>query len=113
MNLLLNAIYFTPEGGSIFIKTEQEDTPREQEGDGCPRRVRLSVRDTGAGIPGDLIDRIFDPFLTTKPVGEGTGLGLTICHRIVKEHRGAIDVQSEPGKGATFTITMPSIECRE
>jgi signal transduction histidine kinase len=79
----------------------------------CPSRIRLSVRDTGAGIPGDLIDKIFDPFFTTKPVGEGTGLGLTICHKIVEEHGGTIDVESEPEKGATFIITLPSIMCRE
>ena len=113
MNLLLNAIYFTPEGGSIFIKTDQDDAAQGPGLAECPNRVRLSVRDTGAGIPGDLIDKIFDPFFTTKPVGEGTGLGLTICHKIVEEHGGAIDVQSEPGRGATFTITLPSIECRE
>jgi two-component system NtrC family sensor kinase len=113
MNLLLNAIYFTPEGGSIFIKTDQDDAAQGPGLAGCPNRVRLSVRDTGAGIPGDLIAKIFDPFFTTKPVGEGTGLGLTICHKIVEEHRGAIDVQSEPGRGATFTITLPAIECRE
>jgi signal transduction histidine kinase len=113
MNLLLNAIYFTPEGGSIFIKTDQDDAVQGPGLAGCPNRVRLSVRDTGAGIPGDLIAKIFDPFFTTKPVGEGTGLGLTICHKIVEEHRGAIDVQSEPGRGAMFTITLPAIECRE
>ncbi len=113
MNLLLNAIYFTPEGGGIFIETEQYDASREPGFTGCPRRVRLSVRDTGAGIPGDLIDKIFDPFFTTKPVGEGTGLGLTICHKIVEEHGGSIDVKSEPGKGAAFIISLPSITCRE
>jgi len=79
----------------------------------APGRIRLSVRDTGAGISADLIDKIFDPFFTTKPVGEGTGLGLTICHRIVEEHGGAIDVESEPGKGTTFTIRLPSVESRE
>jgi len=113
LNLLLNAIYFTPEGGSISIKTDADDAPQRPGLDACPRRVRLSVQDTGTGIPGELINKIFDPFFTTKPVGEGTGLGLTICHRIVEEHGGAIDVESEPGKGATFTITLPSIECRE
>ena len=88
--------------------------PRERRASGgCPHRVRLSVRDTGAGIPADLIDKIFDPFFTTKPVGEGTGLGLTISHKIVEEHGGSIDVKSEPGKGATFIITLPSIGCRE
>ncbi len=113
MNLLLNAIYFTPEGGSIFIETEQYDASREPGFTGCPRRVRLFIRDTGAGIPGDFIDKIFDPFFTTKPVGEGTGLGLTICHKIVEEHGGSIDVKSTPGKGAAFIISLPSITCRE
>jgi signal transduction histidine kinase len=113
MNLLLNAIYFTPEGGSIFIKTEPDNAPREDAVGACPNRIRLSVRDTGAGIPGDLVDKVFDPFVTTKPVGEGTGLGLTICHKIVEEHGGALEVESEPGKGATFIITLPSIGCRE
>jgi signal transduction histidine kinase len=113
MNLLLNAIYFTPEGGSIFIKTERDDGGEESRISNCPSRVRLSVSDTGAGIPEDLIDKIFDPFFTTRPVGEGTGLGLTISHRIVEEHGGAIDVESTPGKGTTFIITLPSITCRE
>lgn len=113
MNLLLNAIYFTPEGGSIFIKTDQDDAAQGPGLARCPNRVRLSVKDTGEGIPADLIDKIFDPFFTTKPVGEGTGLGLTICHKIVEEHRGAIDVQSEPGRGTTFTITLPSFACRK
>ncbi len=113
MNLLLNAVYFTPEGGSIFIKTEPDDASREPGCNACPARIRLSVRDTGAGIPADLIDKVFDPFFTTKPVGEGTGLGLTICHKIVEEHGGAIDVESEPGKGATFIITLPSVLCRD
>jgi len=114
MNLLLNAVYFTPEGGSIFISTEQDDNSvQETRFEGCPSRVRLSVADTGAGIPADLLDKVFDPFFTTKPVGEGTGLGLTICHRIVEEHGGVIDAESEPGKGARFIITLPSISCRE
>jgi two-component system NtrC family sensor kinase len=113
MNLLLNAIYFTPEGGSIFIKTEPDDFLEETRFPGCPHRVRLSVTDTGSGIPDDLIDRVFDPFFTTKPVGEGTGLGLTISHKIVEEHNGFIDVKSEPGKGASFIITLPSVMCRE
>ncbi len=102
MNLLLNAIYFTPEGGSISITTGL-DGP-ENAG-----WVRLDVRDTGIGIPADLRDKVFDPFFTTKPVGEGTGLGLTICHRIVEEHGGTIDVESEPGKGTTFIIKLPAI----
>ncbi len=113
MNLLLNAIYFTPEGGSISIRTAEDDPTREDGRVTCPSRIRLSVSDTGAGIPSDLLGKIFDPFFTTKPVGEGTGLGLTICHKIVEEHGGAIDVDSEPGNGATFIITLPSIMCRD
>ena len=63
----------------------------------------------GAGIPADVIEKVFDPFFTTKPVGDGTGLGLTICHRIVDEHGGTIDVKSEPGRGTTFVITLPAL----
>ncbi len=111
MNLLLNAIYFTPEGGTISIRTAQDDPAREDGRVVCPSRVRLSVSDTGEGIAPDILNKVFDPFFTTKPVGEGTGLGLTICHRIVEQHGGAIDVASEVGKGTTFTITLPSIEC--
>lgn len=113
MNLLLNAIYFTPEGGNIFIKTEPDDASQEQGVKDCRSRIRLSVRDTGSGIPSNLIDKIFDPFFTTKPIGEGTGLGLTICHKIVEEHSGTIYVESEPEKGATFIITLPTVLCRE
>ncbi len=112
MNLLLNAIYFTPEGGRIFIETDLDEVS-EAAVNICPSRVRLSVRDTGVGIPSDFIDKIFDPFFTTKPVGEGTGLGLTICYKIVEEHGGTIDVESEPQKGTTFIITLPSITCLE
>jgi signal transduction histidine kinase len=109
MNLLLNAIYFTPEGGSIFIKTEADDISNEDSLHGSARRIRISVGDTGAGIPGNIIDKIFDPFFTTKPVGEGTGLGLTISHKIVEEHLGTIYVKSEPGKGTRFIIELPAI----
>ncbi len=108
MNLLLNAIYFTPEGGSITIATEA-DAPVVRPGPAeCVRMVRLTVRDTGAGIAQEVSSKIFDPFFTTKPVGEGTGLGLTISHRIVEEHGGSIDVESASGKGTAFVITLPS-----
>jgi len=113
MNLLLNAIYFTPEGGSITIETRAERGPGESRLKGCEHRVRLSVSDTGRGIPEDVINKVFDPFFTTKPVGDGTGLGLTISHRIVEQHGGVIDVESKPGKGATFVIKLPSLTCKE
>lgn len=109
MNLLLNAICFTPEGGSIFIKTEAGTLSPEGSLHGSARKIRISVGDTGAGIPGNIIDKVFDPFFTTKPVGEGTGLGLTISHKIVEEHAGTIDVKSEPGKGTWFIIELPAL----
>lgn len=113
LNLLLNAIYFTPEGGCITITTRLDAGPADPRLQNCPLRVKVSIADTGSGIPADLIDRVFDPFFTTKPVGEGTGLGLTISHRIVEQHGGIIDVESEAGKGAAFIITLPSAACHD
>ena len=72
--------------------------------------LRLRVKDTGHGIPPHLLDRIFDPFFTTKDKGEGTGMGLSVVHGIVKAHGGVIDVQSELGKGSTFSVFLPVIE---
>jgi signal transduction histidine kinase len=69
--------------------------------------AEIIVRDTGAGISADIQARLFDPFFTTKDVGKGTGLGLSVCYGIIKNHRGAIDVQSQPGTGAMFTIQLP------
>jgi PAS domain S-box-containing protein len=72
--------------------------------------VRLTVRDTGPGIEPQFIDRIFDPYFTTKEADEGTGMGLSVVHGIVKSHGGAITVDSEPGKGATFQVFLPTIQ---
>ncbi|RWI50524.1 MAG: hypothetical protein EOR16_30145 [Mesorhizobium sp.] len=69
--------------------------------------VQIDVCDNGPGIPEDIIGKIFDPFFTTKPVGEGTGMGLSICYRIVENHGGTIAASSKPGKGTIFTITLP------
>ncbi len=72
--------------------------------------VQLEVRDTGGGIPAHLLDRIFEPYFTTKAVGEGTGLGLSVVHGIVKSHQGAVKVESAPGKGTSVTILLPCCE---
>ena len=96
MNLLVNAAQAIQEHGKITLRTRQEDD-----------NVRIEIADTGCGIPQEIINRIFDPFFTTKPVGTGTGLGLSITHGIIRKHNGRIDVSSEPGKGTTFSITIP------
>jgi two-component system NtrC family sensor kinase len=76
-------------------------------------QVRLQVADTGPGIPSEIQGRIFEPFFTTKPPGEGTGLGLSLCRSILEEHGGAIRVESSPGGGAKFIVTLPIGEPRE
>ena len=96
MNLLLNAGHAIGERGSIVVATGQE-------GD----MVWVEFRDTGNGIPADVLKRIFDPFFTTKPVGSGTGLGLSISYSIVNKHHGRIDVESVPGQGSAFRVWLP------
>jgi len=108
MNIIINSIYFTPERGSIVIKTEMDTNMHGKDLDKRTNTIKVSVTDTGSGIPNDILDKIFDPFFTTKLVGEGTGLGLAICHKIVKEHGGSIDVESEVGRETTFIIRLPA-----
>jgi histidine kinase len=72
--------------------------------------VMVTFRDTGCGIPEEIQTKIFDPFFTTKEVGKGTGLGLSISYGIVQDYGGRIEVESEPGRGSTFTITFPAVE---
>jgi signal transduction histidine kinase len=71
--------------------------------------IVVAVGDTGPGIPAEQVERIFNPFYTTKPVGQGTGLGLSISDGIVREHGGRIRVESKPGRGATFHVELPRV----
>jgi two-component system NtrC family sensor kinase len=95
-NLLVNAAQAIEGHGTITVTTQQVE-----------RQVVLTIADTGSGIPPEVMKRIFEPFFTTKPVGKGTGLGLTISYDMVRKNGGEISVESEPGKGTTFTITLP------
>jgi signal transduction histidine kinase/ActR/RegA family two-component response regulator len=113
MNLAVNARDAMSEGGSLFflldriqlLSSEHPPFPSMLPGEW----VRVRVRDTGEGIPPDVIPHIFEPFFTTKPVGEGTGLGLAQAYGIVKQHDGFIDVQSQVGEGTIFTIYLPAL----
>jgi signal transduction histidine kinase len=96
INLLINAAQATPREGKIFLSTWQE-------GD----EVVLEVRDTGEGMTPEVMARLFQPFFSTKPIGVGTGMGLAVVHGIVSAHGGRIQVESQPGKGSTFTIRLP------
>ena len=98
MNLLSNAIQAIPGEGEIHIGVE---VPLGTDS------VRIRIRDTGKGMEKDVMERIFEPFFTTKEVGVGTGLGLSISYGIIERHKGSIEVDSEPGKGTTFTILLP------
>jgi two-component system NtrC family sensor kinase len=96
LNLIINASDAMPEGGVITVETEAVDGT-----------ARARVRDTGCGIPRENQSKIFDAFFTTKGAARGAGLGLSITYGIVKRHKGRIDVESEPGRGACFTVTIP------
>ena len=113
INLCTNAAYAMREkGGSLDIDLNDFSVSASNEDpDGIKPGlyVKLTVRDTGTGIPGDIMDKIFDPFFTTKKLGEGTGLGLSVVHGIVKHSNGHITVESELGRGSTFTVYFPKI----
>lgn len=97
MNLLVNAAQAVSEnGGDVRIVSRV-----------LGESIEVAIKDTGCGIPGEHLSRIFDPFYTTKPVGEGTGLGLSISFGIVERHGGTIRVETNVGEGTTFTVTLP------
>lgn len=101
VNLIDNALDASAKGGRIIIESRKKFRN--------DYFVQIVVSDTGCGIPKESLGRIFDPFFTTKEVGKGTGLGLAVCYGIIKEHHGKIEVKSEAGKGAGFTITIPTV----
>jgi signal transduction histidine kinase/ActR/RegA family two-component response regulator len=112
MNLCTNAAHaMRRTGGSIFVELDTfsfsspEDAPDPTISPGL--YTRLSVRDTGEGIPPEAIEHIFDPFFTTKEAGEGTGLGLSVVHGIVASHGGTITVSSRSSQGSAFTVYLP------
>ncbi|UCG53049.1 MAG: HAMP domain-containing histidine kinase [Candidatus Latescibacterota bacterium] len=97
LNILTNANEAIHESGEVTISTSCQGG-----------NVRVSIRDTGVGIPEENRKKIFDPGFTTKGVGVGTGLGLAICYQIIKDHDGDINVDSEVGKGSVFTVVLPT-----
>jgi PAS domain S-box-containing protein len=115
MNLCTNASYAMRErGGVLAIRLDNVELLSDQ-ATGFPDlepgpHARLMVSDTGTGIDPSDIERIFEPYFTTKPLGDGTGMGLALVHGIVKRHGGDIHVQSEPGKGTTFTLLFPRVK---
>jgi two-component system NtrC family sensor kinase len=99
MALLLNALDAMEPGGRLTVRTLRSRWRGHE--------VLIEVEDTGRGIPAPLQSRIFEPFFTTKAQGRGTGLGLSICYGIVEEHRGRIEVDSHPGRGSVFRVSLP------
>ena len=98
-NLILNACNAMPQGGTLTVATRATEA----------REVEVRFADTGCGIPPENLPKMFVPFFTTMPVGRGTGLGLAISYSIVQQHRGTIEVDSQVGKGTTFTVWLPVI----
>ncbi|MDF0650487.1 MAG: PAS domain S-box protein [Nitrospira sp.] len=96
LNLIMNAVHAMPEGGTLRVGLEPEQA-----------MVKLTIADTGHGIPSEVIKKIYDPFFTTKEFGKGTGLGLTVVKGIIEEHQGSIAVESEEGNGTSFTVLLP------
>jgi signal transduction histidine kinase len=111
VNLLLNGLESMGPEGTLTVATENcvaSSGPSASRGADAPPGLCVRIQDTGSGILPEHLPRLFEPFFTTKPAG--TGIGLVITQRIVREHRGAIQVTSQPGQGATFCITLPTCD---
>jgi signal transduction histidine kinase len=102
INLVVNAVQAMSEGSTLMVRTSVEDG-----------WVRISVQDTGCGVPPENMDKLFTPFFTTKDEVKGVGLGLAVSYGIIERHGGRIEVQSEVGKGSTFTIVLPAYQEEE
>jgi signal transduction histidine kinase len=103
LNVLMNAVQACAPGGAIEVRTrfsEEGRAPHEP-------LVAVEFEDNGSGIAPEVLPRIFEPFFTTKPVGQGTGLGLSVSYGIVRDHGGAIEVESVPGRGTLFRVRLP------
>ncbi len=117
LNLVVNARDAMPTGGSLTLETFEIDGG-ESQGEGLPplapgRHVGIRIRDTGHGMDAPTLERIFDPFFSTKPAHKGTGLGLASVYGIIKQSGGQIRAESEPGRGTTFVIYLPRVEEKE
>jgi PAS domain S-box-containing protein len=108
INILLNAIQAMPEGGTLTIYTAKADEVKID--DSVKNTVKIDIADTGVGIPKENLNKLFNPFFTTKEKGKGVGLGLSVVHGIIGKHKGRIDVESELNKGTTFTIYLEAID---
>lgn len=112
MNLIVNARDAVRNNGHIKVKAENYQPSGEftskHRTDGGTQFVRLTVEDNGSGISPEIMQKIYEPFFTTKSSESGNGIGLSTCRRIVEEHEGIIEVQSEPGKGTEFSVYLPS-----
>jgi signal transduction histidine kinase len=113
MNLVVNARDAMPAGGTLTITAVN----RAIDANGEPSRpnqvVLISISDTGIGMAPEIVSRVFDPFFTTKERGQGTGLGLSLTHGIIKSHGGWIEVRSAVGEGTTFDVFLPAVESAE
>ena len=103
LNLLINAQHAMPDGGRITITASFDP----------PDSIRIDISDTGQGIERDSMEHIFEPFYTTKGIGKGVGLGLSVTYSLIKNHGGHIKVESEPGAGTTFSIFIPAVTLKE